>query len=393
MSFKSINPKNGKAIGRAIQSLTRDQIEHTIQASYSKYLEFRDAELLPMRLEKIGLIRKELESKSDSISKLITEEMGKPITQSKGEIAKCINHCLYYEANSKKFLRPRRVVTEAKKCYVSYQPIGPILTIMPWNFPFWLPFKSCIPQLALGNTILLKPAPNVGRCAQELGSIMAKAGLEEEFKIFYMNTEDSEYAISHPDVRGVSFTGSTKGGKTIAEFAGRHLKKCVLELGGSDPFIVLKGADIQQAVEIGITSRFVCNGQACINAKRFIVHKGIYDEFKTALVDAIRKKVKVGDPEDPTTTIGPLARVDLYDNLKHQVQETLKEGAKLAYGDESFLKKKTNIKDGLYFQPLVLEDIPVDSPAFREELFGPVISLYKVSSDEEAVELGIVFYP
>ena len=215
MSFKSINPKNGKAIGRAIQSLNRDQIEQTIQTSYSKFLEFRDADKLKLRLEKIGLIRKELEARSDTIAKVITEEMGKPITQSKGEITKCINHCLYYEENSRKFLRPRRIVTEAKKCYVAYQPLGPILTIMPWNFPFWLPFKSCIPQLALGNTILLKPAPNVGKCAQELGSIMAKAGLEDEFKIFYMEPEDSEFTISHPDIRGISFTGSTRGGRTM----------------------------------------------------------------------------------------------------------------------------------------------------------------------------------
>ena len=388
MSFKSINPKNGKAIGRAIQSLNRDQIEQTIQTSYSKFLEFRDADKLKLRLEKIGLIRKELEARSDTIAKVITEEMGKPITQSKGEVTKCINHCLYYEENSRKFLRPRRVVTEAKKCYVAYQPLGPILTIMPWNFPFWLPFKSCIPQLALGNTILLKPAPNVGKCAQELGSIMTKAGLEDEFKIFYMEPEDSEFTISHPDIRGISFTGSTRGGRTIAEIAGRHLKKCVLELGGSDPFIVLNGADLQQAAEIGTTSRFICNGQACINAKRFIVHKSVYKDFKAALIETIEKKVKVGDPEDPNTTLGPIARIDLFDNLKNQVKVTLDAGAKLAYGDISFLKKKTSIKDGLYFNPLVIEDIPVDSPAFKEELFGPVISLYKVSSDEEAVLLG-----
>ena len=319
----------------------------------------------------------------------MVDEMGKPVLQARAEINKAIGHCKFYEQNSELFLKPESINLGDTPATVNvlYQPIGPLLIIMPWNFPFWLPFKCIIPQFALGNTILLKHAPCVPQCAEAIEDLLIKAGLENVYQNLYLNTEDTEYAISHNNVKGVAFTGSTRAGKVIGGLSGKYLKKCVLELGGSDPFVVLEDADISDAVTKGIMSRTMNSGQACINAKRFILHENVYDEFKEKLIEQV-KALKVGDPSTQSTKIGPLARIDLYENLQKQVNSALDQGATLVHGNTDQLENPVNPENGLYFPPTIIEDISEDNIAYKDELFGPVFSLYKVDSEEEAIRLG-----
>ena len=259
--------------------------------------------------------------------------------------------------------------------------------ISPWNFPFWMPFRTLIPQIALGNTVLFKPAPITSLSAENLTQAMENSGLKDVLKILYFDHTDTEYVISQNNIKGVAFTGSTMGGKTIAKIAGRHAKKSLLELGGSDPFIVLDDANVEKAAEIGCLSRIINNGQACINAKRFIIHEKVYDQFKNLLIKNLAS-LKVGDPCEETNHIGPLARPDLHNNLRNQVLEAIENGASVAFGDISQLESEPNVENGLYFHPMVLESITTENPVYQQELFGPVCSLYKVANHAEAIALG-----
>jgi succinate-semialdehyde dehydrogenase/glutarate-semialdehyde dehydrogenase len=261
MNFRSVNPKNGKVLRDTVSFFTRSQLDESITKSFGAFLKYRDTDLRE-RLDKIGRLRKELENNQETYAKLITDEMGKPFLQAESEIKKCLGHCKYYEENAERYITPTHVKTEASKSYVSYEPLGPLLSIFPWNFPFWLPIKAVIPQLALGNTILYKPAPSTSLCGEALEGAFIRAGLEDEFKLIYLNQEDTEFVLADERVKGVCFTGSTKGGKAIAEIAGRNLKKSVLELGGSDPFIVLDDANVDRAAYLGCQSRLANNGQA-----------------------------------------------------------------------------------------------------------------------------------
>ena len=270
---------------------------------------------------------------------------------------------------------------------MKYQPLGPILLISPWNFPFWMPIRSIVPQIVLGNTVLYKPAPITSISAEYLKAAMDESGLEGILENIYFDHTETEYVISHPKVRGVAFTGSTFGGKTIGELSGKHVKKALLELGGSDPFIVLEDADIEKASQAGCLSRIINNGQACINAKRYIVHEDVYDQFKEGIIKNL-KLLKIGDPSDESTTLGPLARADLYSQLRKQVLEAVENGATIGYGDLKNLEKEPLPEEGLYFHPMILENVTIENPVYRQELFGPVSTLYKVSSEEEALALG-----
>ncbi|CAI2367710.1 unnamed protein product [Moneuplotes crassus] len=386
MLFKSINPKNGVVLREAIPFFTKERISQTINSSYDAFLDYKQLSL-PERLARLAALRRNLEANVETYAKVMTDEMGKTIGQARAEVLKCAAHCRYYEEHSEGVLEDTYIETDLSNSYVKHQATGPILLISPWNFPFWMPFRTAIPNLALGNTVLFKPAPNTSLSAELIENAMRDSGFEDVFQNLYFDHEDTDPILASPKVQGVAFTGSTGAGKAIASIAGKYVKKAVLELGGSDPFIILDDADLDKAAQDACTSRLINNGQACINAKRFIVHEAVYDEFKDKFVKNIAAQ-KVGDPLDESTNVGPLARDDLHENLRNQVLRAVKNGASVAQGDLARLEAPAKAEDGYYFHPMVIENISVENPIYREELFGPVASLYKVSSLEEAVALA-----
>ncbi len=313
--------------------------------------------------------------------------MGKCIAQSKAEVLKCAAHCKYYEENTERILKTKHIETATTNSYVLYQPTGPILLIEPWNFPFWMPFRTAIPQLALGNTVLYKPAPNISMSADLLENAMVDSGLENIFKNVYFEPENTEFILSNHKVQGVGFTGSTGAGKAIASIAGKYIKKSLLELGGSDAFIILDDADVDKAAQNGSFSRLNNNGQACINAKRFIAHESVYEDVKEKIIGYYEKLV-IGDPSDETTTLGPVARSDLHENLRQQVLGAVNAGADLAYGNLEKIQRPAVESEGWFFDPVIVENISSDNPAYREEFFGPAIQLYKAANEQAAIDLG-----
>jgi succinate-semialdehyde dehydrogenase/glutarate-semialdehyde dehydrogenase len=261
-----------------------------------------------------------------------------------------------------------------------------VLDIVPWNFPFWMPFKSMIPPLVLGNPILMKHAPSTPLCAEAIEKLFHDAGFDQgEYSNLYIDNEQAASAIADKRIRGLKFTGSTRGGKQVAELAGRHMKQGCFELGGSDPFVVLDDSDVGFAVEKGYISRMVNNGQACINAKRFIVHESVYEAFKEAMIEKIKSTARLGDPMDKANTVGPLAVAHLTEHLRQQVRDTISQGAKLAHGS---VEAPKGMEEGNFFEPLVLENISPACRAYTEELFGPVFSMYKFKTEQEAIELA-----
>jgi len=338
------------------------------------------------RFEKMTNVHALLGQRCPEYAKIMTQEMGKPIKQSEGEIMKCAAHIEYTIAHTKHFLEDQMLENDGKRSFVTHDAIGPIMDIVPWNFPFWMPFKSMIPPLALGNPILLKPAPMCPLTTAAMEDLFEDAGFTDgEFQVLYIDNEMSEKVLSDKRVRGVKFTGSTRGGKEVAAIAGRNMKQGCFELGGSDPFIVLEDSDIQLAVDKGYVSRMVNNGQACINAKRFIVHEEIYERFRDALIEKIKAETKMGDPLDPEMNLGPLADQKQAATLREQVQRSLDKGAEMTYGS---LEVPNDLHPGNYFGPIVLENIQPGSAADCEELFGPVFSLFKVYSSQQAIDLA-----
>ena len=329
-----------------------------------------------------------LDKNKESYAQLITMEMGKPILQARGEIERCIAYCKYYQENAKDFLTSTEIQSPADRSYVAYQPLGPLILFQPWNFPIWLVFKTAIPQFLVGNTMLVKNSPNTPACGIELEKLFLEAGFPEGvYQYAPIDYKDVELVISDKRIRGCSLTGSANSGKIVGKICGAHIKKCVLELGGADPFIVLDDADISKAAKAGVASRLVNNSQACTNAKRFIVNEKIYDEFKEKVIQEL-DALKIGDPTEEDTTLGPLAKEEAVKGLRDQVLKSVEKGAKVSYGDESQLSTELDPTKGFFFTPIILEDIPKDSPAYNEELFGPVIGMFKVKDDQEAIELA-----
>eukprot|EP00358_Blepharisma_japonicum_P004071 CAMPEP_0202947226 /NCGR_PEP_ID=MMETSP1395-20130829/11189_1 /ASSEMBLY_ACC=CAM_ASM_000871 /TAXON_ID=5961 /ORGANISM="Blepharisma japonicum, Strain Stock R1072" /LENGTH=402 /DNA_ID=CAMNT_0049648359 /DNA_START=154 /DNA_END=1362 /DNA_ORIENTATION=+ len=322
-----------------------------------------------------GLLRKDHEN----LARLMTQEMGKPIGQSKGEVLKCADCCDYYADNAEKLLAPTHYDIPGSKVYVNYEPLGPLFIIMPFNFPLWMPLKCGIPHLMAGNTIILKHAENVPQVAEALDRITSDAGFEHEFKNVFIDMEQVQRTIADNRIRGVSLTGSIRAGRSIASMAGMALKKCVLELGGSDPFIVLGDADVQAAAKTAVMARLQGCGQVCISAKRFIVESSVYSAFVKHLIAEL-KTWQYGDPLNPETKLGPLARPDLLNNVVTQVERSIKMGAKLEYGGK--------ILNPTQYEPAVLTHVTPDMPIMREETFGPVFAISKVKDTEEAIRLA-----
>ncbi|WP_018343006.1 NAD-dependent succinate-semialdehyde dehydrogenase [Cytophaga aurantiaca] len=363
---------------------TAEELKTKLALSQSTYSYWKNTPLSERKDFFDGLSHLMEEEKS-ALALLISNEMGKPILESIAEIEKCIGLVRWYVDQAESFLQHSadlKMNEQNSYSYIQYEPIGCILGIMPWNFPFWQVFRFAIPTLLAGNIAILKHAPNVQGCASAMQSLFERSGFKPgTFLSAFASVEDIEILISSPIIQGVSFTGSEKAGRAIAKTAGTHLKKCVLELGGSDPFIVLADANISSCVKQAIKSRLVNNGQSCIAAKRFIIHADCYDRFMHQLSMAL-SSLKLGPPLLADTDLGPMARPDLKEQLKSQVDKTIAAGASVYY------THPFNDSDSNFFSPIILENIPADSPARKEELFGPVFTCIWVSSEQEAIEIA-----
>jgi succinate-semialdehyde dehydrogenase/glutarate-semialdehyde dehydrogenase len=323
-----------------------------------------------------------LKSKEEELALLMAREMGKVKKEGIAEIEKCVRVCEYYAANAESFLQNELIETEASKAYVSYQPIGTILGVMPWNFPFWQVFRFLAPTLMAGNTAVLKHASNVPGCAIAIEELFREAGFPENvFRTLLIGSKQVEKVIKHKAIKGVSLTGSTPAGKSVASIAGGELKKCVLELGGSDPYLILKDADLEAAATICAKARLLNAGQSCIGAKRFIVVNEVYPQFVEYFTHEMNA-AQFGDPFDEESTMGPMAREDLRDELHKQVVESIEKGAEVIIGGE------IPNRQGAYYPPTILENVKPGMPAYDEELFGPVASVIRVKDEREAIKVA-----
>jgi succinate-semialdehyde dehydrogenase/glutarate-semialdehyde dehydrogenase len=318
----------------------------------------------------------------NKLAEIITLEMGKLFRDSVAEIEKCARGCRFYAENGERFLEDEIAQTDAAESYVQYQPLGPVLAIMPWNFPFWQVFRFAGPALLAGNVGLLKHASNVPQCALAIEQIFCRAGFHDGvFQTLLIEPDQVEKVIVDSRVKAVTLTGSEKAGSVVASVAAREIKKSVLELGGSDAFIVMPSADFESALSTGIKARIINTGQSCIAAKRFLIGDQIYDEFLTQFVARMRA-LKLGEPMDETTEIGPLATEQILQGVDDQVQKTIAAGAKLLTGGNRIHGP------GFFYEPTVLVDVPKGSPAYCEEVFGPVASVFRVRDAHNAIELA-----
>lgn len=380
MGIVSINPATGERLG-TFEPLSGEQIKARLQRAEDAFRQYRR---LPFAERARCMLRAAeiLEAGKIEFGRLMTTEMGKPLKAAVAEAAKCAWACRYYAENAQTFLADEPVKTEATRSYVHYQPIGPVLAVMPWNFPFWQVFRFAAPALMAGNVGLLKHASNVPQCALAIEDIFRRAGFPEGvFQTLLIGPDQVGRVLGDPHIKAATLTGSAPAGSSVASEAGRHLKKTVLELGGSDPFIVMPSADLDQAVKTAVSARIINNGQSCIAAKRFIVVQDIAGEFERRFVQSMAA-LKVGDPLDEATDIGPLASADILETLDEQVRKTVEAGARVLTGGQRLERL------GYYYAPTVLAGVPQDSPAYNEELFGPVAALFRVRDAGEAIRLA-----
>jgi succinate-semialdehyde dehydrogenase/glutarate-semialdehyde dehydrogenase len=380
MSIATINPATGKTV-RTFEPFSTARVSESLDLAVAAYREHRRSSFADRasRMRKAAAI---LDAESHELGRLMTLEMGKPIKAAIAEAEKCATACRYYADNTERFLADRSVEMEGGRSWVAFQPLGAVLAIMPWNFPFWQVFRFAAPALMAGNVGLLKHASNVPQCALAIEDIFRRAGfIEGAFQTLLIGSELIEGIIADSRIVAVTLTGSEGAGRSVAGAAGRNLKKSVMELGGSDPFVVMPSADLDAAVSTAVTARMINNGQSCIAAKRFIVHEKIYDVFVKRLVAAVAA-VKVGDPMDETTELGPQATASIRDQLDQQVKASVAGGARIATGGEKLDRA------GYYYAPTVLTDIPANAPAAREELFGPVASVFRAKDLADAIRIA-----
>ena len=379
--MQSVNPYT-ESVREEYDEHDEADVEEALSRASDAFEEWQETSLTERRrlLADAGDI---LRDRTEEYAELMTEEMGKPISQARSEVEKCAWVCDYYAENAGEHLQEKTLGgPEDAETYVRYDPLGPILAVMPWNFPLWQVFRFAAPHLTSGNVGLLKHASNVPGCANVIEEVFREAGYPEGvFQSLLVHSDQIEDVIADERVRAVTLTGSARAGQSVAEQAGRNLKKSVLELGGSDPFVVLDDAPLDEAAEVGAQARTINSGQSCIAAKRFIVHDDVYDEFVGKFVEEM-EALQVGDPMDDDTNVGPQAREDLMTDLQEQVEETVEMGASVATGGEPL------DREGYFYPPTVLTDVPRDSPGGCEEMFGPVASVFRVESEEEAIELA-----
>lgn len=380
MAIQSINPATGEVL-KTFEEMSDAEVDRALAQAQAAYERWRDTSFAE-RAAKLKSAAAYLRAHRDEIAKLATLEMGKPITQAQAEVEKSAWGCDWYAENAERILADEHIATNAADSYVAYTPLGVILAIMPWNFPFWQVFRPIAPAVMAGNALVLKHSSNVPQCALKIEEVMRAAGFPEGlFRTLLISGAKVNRVIEDPRIRLVTLTGSDDAGSKVAAAAGRVLKKTVLELGGSDPYIVLADADLESAARTAAVARNQNSGQSCIAAKRFLVVDSVADEFERRLVDAVRA-MKVGDPLDPSTSIGPLAREDLCVTLERQVKESVARGAKILLGGERLNRP------GYYFAPTVLTNVTPEMPVFREETFGPVASIIRVKDTDEALRLA-----
>ncbi len=376
----SVNPATGKVITR-YSIHNNAYVEKALKSAHRAFgtwgnLTFRE------RGQILRKIARTIRDHKENLAILATKEMGKPIVQSRQELEKCATTFEYYAKNGAAYLKDEVVETDARKSYVSFQPLGVILAVMPWNFPYWQVFRAMAPALMAGNTMLLKHASNVSGCALAIEKIIKAAGAPAGiFQTLLLPSSEVADLIARPEIAAVTFTGSTEAGRKIASAAGTHLKKQVLELGGSDPYIILEDADLEHAIDICVKGRLVNTGQSCVAAKRFVAVKPLRKAFESGFTSRMLATT-YGDPMQPENQIGPLARTDLRDQLHEQMLKSIEKGAKLLCG--GFIPEM----DGAYYPPTVLTNVRPGMPAYDEELFGPVAAIIEAKNEQDAIRIA-----
>jgi succinate-semialdehyde dehydrogenase / glutarate-semialdehyde dehydrogenase len=380
MAIATTNPATGEVL-KTFEPLTAGQIEQKLQLAASAFQAHRRTSFAD-RAAKMMRAADILEKEKDECAHLMTLEMGKPLQAAVAEALKCATGCRYYAENAEKFLADEIVETGAKRSFIRYLPIGPILAIMPWNFPFWQVFRFVAPALMAGNVGLLKHASNVPQCALKIEDIVRRAGFAEGvFQTLLIGSGPVDGILNDPRVVAATLTGSEQAGIQVGVSAAKRVKKVVLELGGSDPFIVMPSADLDAAVATAVDARVQNNGQSCIAAKRFIVAEKIADEFERKFVKRM-EGLRVGDPFEDGTQLGPLANADAVSSLDADVQKTVAAGARVLTGGHPLDRA------GSFYAPTVLTNIPKDSPAYKEELFGPVASIFRAKDVDHAIRIA-----
>jgi succinate-semialdehyde dehydrogenase / glutarate-semialdehyde dehydrogenase len=380
MPIASINPATGETL-KTFDSLTKAQIDEKLQRASDTFRVYRESSFAE-RAAMMTRAAEILEAEKQDFARMMTTEMGKPIKGAVGEAEKCAWVCRYYAETAQQHLADQLVQTDAGKSYVKFQPVGPVLAVMPWNFPFWQVFRFAAPALMAGNVGLLKHASNVPQCALAIEDIFSRAGFPEgAFQTLLVGSDAVEEILRDTRVVAATLTGSEPAGRSVAGIAGNEIKKTVLELGGSDPFIVMRSANLQQAVATAVKARTINNGQSCIAAKRFIVSQEIYAEFEERFIEEM-KALTVGDPLNESTEIGPLATEQILKDVDEQVKTSVAAGAILLTGG----KKREGA--GNFYEPTVLANIPENSPAYSEEIFGPVALLFRVEGVAEAIRVA-----
>ncbi|PYL30528.1 MAG: NADP-dependent succinic semialdehyde dehydrogenase [Verrucomicrobia bacterium] len=380
MAIASTNPATGEKL-KEFSAFSGAEIEKRLKRADHAFQQHR-RESFPKRAQLLVSVATLLEREKKDLARMMTLEMGKLFRASVEEIEKCARGCRYYAENAERFLEDEAAQTNARRSYVHYEPMGPILAIMPWNFPFWQVFRFAAPALMAGNVGILKHAANVPQCALAIEQLFCRAGFDEGvFQTLLIEADQVEKLIVDPRIKAVTLTGSEKAGSAVGSAAAREIKKTVLELGGSDPFIVMPSADFGLAVSTAVKARTINTGQSCIAAKRFFIADKIYNNFLEKFVEQMRT-LKVGDPFDETTQIGPLATEQILNGVHEQVQKSMAAGAKLLTGGNRIAGP------GFFYEPTVLAGVPRESPAYREEVFGPVAAVFRVRDPEEAIEMA-----
>ncbi len=380
MAIASINPATGEKL-KAYSPFDDAEIEKRLKRARDASTKHRRTSFI-RRSELMGATAELLLLEKERLARIITLEMGKLFSASLEEVEKCARGCQFYAENAERFLEDEPAQTDAARSYVRYEPLGPVLAVMPWNFPFWQVFRFAAPALMAGNVCLLKHASNVPQCALAIEQVFCRAGFDEGvFQTLLIEPEQVEKIIIDPRIKAVTLTGSEKAGSAVASTAARHIKKSVLELGGSDAFIVMPTANFEAALTTAVKARTINTGQSCIAAKRLFIADEIYGEFVDQLVDRMRA-LKIGDPMDPATEIGPLATEQIRQGVHDQVQKSIAAGAKLLTGGNRIHGP------GFFYEPTVLVDVPKEAPAYREEVFGPIASVFRVSNAAEALEMA-----
>ena len=380
MKVSTINPYSEKIIN-TYQYLSNKEISTKINDAHSTFLLWKEKDF-DFKNKLLTQLINHLSNHINDYALIITQEMGKPISESIAEIKKCIHLCDYYLENSELYLKSKKIHLDSQIAEIRSEPLGVILGIMPWNFPFWQVFRFSIPSIMAGNSIMIKHAPNTFGCGEIINKIFLNVGYPESlFTSLIISHKQVESIISNKKIQAISLTGSDKAGSAVGSIAGKYIKKTLFELGGSDPFIVYSDSDLKLVVEDAITAKFLNSGQSCISPKRFFIHKDIYENFIQKLVYKI-KLLKIGNPEDMSTDIGPLSKKEFVEVINEQVRKSVVLGAKIIF------KASNNNTNGYFMGPIVLVSKNLNIPIFQEEVFGPVISIYVFNDGDDIIKIA-----